>query len=94
MAWNIGDIIRLRVTCNDIDGDLSTPLTISLSVVRPNLVQEDYVYPGDIDNESLGVYYYDYPITDSGKYCYIWTTTGIPTRCVPGDFTVSLSRLP
>jgi hypothetical protein len=86
--YNIGDLLRLRATFKDIDGNVADPTTVTLKVKNPASTITTYTYPGTISRESTGVYYYDFPVTAAGIHYYNWAGTGAYTAADESSFTV------
>lgn len=75
----IGTEVRLRATFKDIDGVLSDPATISLTVEDPAGAKTTYTYAGaQVQKKSTGVYYYDLTFDQAGRWNYRWLSTGTP----------------
>ena len=86
--YSTGQPVRLSTTVRDVNGNLITPGTLTLTIVRPDSTQVVYSSPV---NDSLGQYHQDSPVTDLGQighYQYVWTSTGTGAGETFGDFDV------
>lgn len=81
--YNIGDLVRLRITFHNTENQPADPTTIRLRVLPPdgNETQHDYdpsPAPGadTLTRHNTGIYYYDYPADQRGEHLIRWEATG------------------
>jgi hypothetical protein len=93
MAYDIGDSIRLTVTFTSvINSTLVDPTNIKLTIKRPDLIEEQFLYPAIVQKESIGIYNHDYAIDQSGRFWYRWEGTGANPSAIEGYFIVKESQ--
>lgn len=91
--YDIGDSIRLSVNfSNSQNFDSVDPLFVELKLKSPSGNVTTYSYPSNINKESIGNYYYDIQINESGRYWYWWRGTGTYSSVVEGSFFVKKSQ--
>jgi hypothetical protein len=85
----IGDTPRLKTSFYSITGELVDPTTVTFKIKPPQgeLVTATYA-GGQVKKESTGVYYLDYPITESGIHEYRTEATGTLVKVSQGNFVV------
>lgn len=73
-AYDIGALVRLTGTFKDIDGAVTDPTTVTVTVVDPLGTSTDYSPTKD----STGVYHYDLDLTGAtaGTWRYKFQGTG------------------
>jgi hypothetical protein len=93
MSYDIGDSVRLSVNfCDAINFATVDPNGIDLLIKTPNGVESTQSYPSTVLKESVGNYYFDYAISQSGRYWYRWQGTGAFSSAVEGYFVVKPSQ--
>lgn len=92
--YGINDQARLISTFTDINGNLSDPTAVTLTVRDPSGVETTYTWVSNaIVRDSLGVFHYDLLVTLAGIYDYRWAGTGAVQVESEGSLTVSSSIL-
>lgn len=77
LAYDIGDRRRLTGTFRDITGALSNPSAIDMTIREPDGTMTNKVI-GDLANPSVGVFTYDFTITQAGRHvCKFDATAGV-----------------
>ena len=77
-SCDVGDLIRLFATFTNYDKEPIDPTTIIVKVKQPSgsiLPYEGY-NPGPIVRTSLGNFYLDVSVIESGTWYYRWEATG------------------
>lgn len=93
MAYDIGDTLRLTVTFTSvINSTPADPTNVKLIVKRPDLIEEEFLYPAIVQKDSIGIYHHDYSIDQNGRFWYRWEGTGANPSAVEGYFIVSQSQ--
>jgi hypothetical protein len=83
----VGDTPRLA-NLFYVDGTLTDPTTVTLTVTDPSAAATVYTYPADITKSSTGSYYKDVAVAEDGVWGYTWTGTGLAADVADGTFTV------
>lgn len=75
-TYDIGDLIRIRATFRDVDGNLADPDTVSVYIKSPDGPVEDVT--ADAVASGTGEWYVDYDTTgaESGVWHYRFVGTG------------------
>ena len=77
MNYEVGDLVTLQATFTSIDGVVTDPTTVTLSVQDPGGTITAYTYAGgDVTRFAAGIYRYALSITTSGQWVYRWVGTG------------------
>lgn len=84
-----GDLQELKATFRDEDDTLVDPSTVSLKVMDPSGNVDEYTAVAGLTRESLGVYFTDIELDESGDWHYWWTSTGSGEGAEPGQITVA-----
>lgn len=89
-TYDIGNVVRLKVTFTDQDGNVVDPTDVQLNV---------RLYGGDIETFtyghvqvlrlSEGIYYYDYTPLTSGLYYYRFIASGIVIAAADSSFNIT-----
>jgi hypothetical protein len=95
VIYDINDIVQLQGNFFDITGTIPTDPTAIICYVKTpdNNVQEFTYALGQVQKTSVGVYYYNFTITQTGIHIYRFNGTG---ACVAGkeqSFTVQPSKI-
>jgi len=73
----IGDLVRVYADFTDIDGTLTDPTEINLSILYPDGTEVIVTYAGgEIIRSGVGMYYYDIDLTLAGIYKTYWWSEG------------------
>ena len=92
--YQVGDLSQLNAsfvlygTTTPID-----PTAVSLFVRAPDGTITEYAYPAGIVKVSVGVYYYQLLLTESGIWRYQWQGTGAAQVSSP-VVTISVDKTP
>lgn len=89
--YQVGETIRLTASITNDDG-AADPATVKITVNSPN--NSKVVAAQDMENPTVGSYYYDYLIpNNTGKYSWKATATGAGGRItiVKDSFNVDAS---
>jgi hypothetical protein len=93
--YDIDDIAQLKGTFTDITGTIPTdPSTVTCYVRTPDGNVEDFTYAlSQVQKLSIGVYYYNFQITQSGIHYYRFVGTGACQAGGEQSFSVSPSKI-
>lgn len=93
--YDIDDIAQLKGSFFDITGTIPTdPSTITCYVKTPDGITHEYTYAASqVQKQSIGVYYYNFQITQSGIHYYRFVGTGSCQAGGEQSFSVSPSRI-
>lgn len=72
MKIEVGDIVQLKCSFYDANGNLVDPGSVAIKVVLPS----GRVHEGQPVRESQGVYTYDYEVVEYGYHTVLWQGTG------------------
>lgn len=92
MTYEVGDLAQLQVTFTNINGVLTDPTTVTLTVNDPTGAQVIYALP-PIVHVSTGVYTYNLSVLLTGIYTYQWTGTGALQAVQQGTLTCAATIL-
>lgn len=90
-TYDIGDRPRLEVTFKDLTGALADPTAVTAKVKDPANVVTDYNAVA-VQHASLGVYYIDVDLDQSGTWFYRFDGVGTVKASVENAFNVRESR--
>ncbi|MFW9804858.1 MAG: hypothetical protein ACFFFC_19535 [Candidatus Thorarchaeota archaeon] len=78
MAYDVGTQVRFKCTFKDLDGNLADPSTVTAKIKDPAGNVETLVYGTDPDlkKDSVGIYYVDRTIDESGVWRHRWSGSG------------------
>ena len=85
----VGQKIRISYSAADANGVAGDPNTVTLTIKPPVSAQIVATYPGTIVRTGIGKYYYDVPLTESGKWRWGLDTTGALQDAAQGEVLVS-----
>jgi flagellar hook assembly protein FlgD len=91
MSVLIGNIIKVKATFKDEDGDVQDPTTVQVRVKNPSASVTTYVYGTDpeVVRTSKGVYYIEIDtIAQPGTFEFVWNSTGNYQAAGQTEFTV------
>lgn len=87
MSRYVGDIVRIKVSFFDEEGEPADPETVKLTIL-PRQTGEPTEYE-DLVEEDTGVYYLDYTIENPGVHEFRFEGTGTAlTKVFQGNFYV------
>jgi len=92
MTYEIGQLARLEVLFQDINGNQADPTTVSVLVQSPDGTQVNY-NPPDVVRDGTGSYHFDLLVLQAGSYLYQWNGTGVLVAVQEGSITVAESIL-
>lgn len=92
MTYEIGQLARLEVIFQDINGNPADPTTVSVLVQSPDGTQVNY-NPPDVVCDGTGSYHFDLLVLQAGSYLYQWNGTGVLVAVQEGSITVAESIL-
>ena len=73
----VGDLVRVTANFTDIEGTLTDPSQINLGIKYPSNDISYVTYSGgEIERDSIGVYYYDIDVDTPGVYKIYWWSEG------------------
>lgn len=77
-SYDYGDLIRFTADFTDLAGTLHDPDNIYFQIKTPAGVSTEYEYGVDpeLKKSSVGQYYIDIPVTESGYWPHRWYATG------------------
>ena len=81
-----GQVVRLSSQVTDISGALADPSSILLKIRTPDNVVT--VYSDVLVHDGMGVYHYDFPLTQPGEHYVRWEASGIDQGAVQDTFYV------
>ncbi len=92
-TYDIGDLIRLSVTFENLSNALVDPTSVVLKIKLPSGSISTLTYPADaaIERASEGVYQSDVEITEAGTWSYRFQGTGAVKAAVESYFYVRTS---
>lgn len=78
MAGSYWELQTIRIYGDfDVNGDPTDPTTVTLHVIDPDGNIDTFTYAAaEVQRESEGTYYYDYPLDAPQTWYYIWIGTG------------------
>ena len=87
---DIGDLVRATVKFKTVAGAFVDPTTIVLRIKLPSETVTTYTYLVSVDvvRESMGIYYVDYLVAESGIHYFKWTGTGAVYAAEESSFVV------
>lgn len=91
-VYEIGQLARLEVIFQDINGNPADPTTVSVLVQSPDGTQVNY-NPPDVVRDETGSYHFDLLVLQAGSYLYQWNGTGVLVAVQEGSITVAESIL-
>lgn len=88
--YDIGDLVRIKATFENVDGVILDPTTITFKLKTPDDVTTVYVYGTDaaLVKESTGVYHVDWSCTQAGLHIYLYIGTGTVQTAEESHFQV------
>lgn len=98
-VYDVGDVIVLTWSVSVDVGSgatLADPSTVTLDILQPSGVTVHVEYAGGaglIARDSVGVYTYLFPVTQSGKHRFRWTGAGTVQAADEGSFRVQRQRV-
>ena len=94
MNYEVGDLVTLQATFTSIDGVVTDPTTVTLSVQDPGGTITAYTYAGlDITKVATGIYRYALSITTPGQWVYRWAGTGTVQAASPDRIITAASTV-
>lgn len=96
MTFDIGDRVRLAATFQDLNGNLTDPTTITLTVRKPNSPSVTYAYalsPAIVTKDAVGKYHVDLDLHLSGAWKYKWAGAGAVIAAEEGRIFVRSSSV-
>lgn len=87
---NIGDLLRLTGTFQNINSVLTTPTTVTFTIKEPDETITIYVsgVNAELVTESDGVLHVDWPIVQEGVHNYEFEGVGLVDTAEEGTFRV------
>lgn len=87
---NIGNLVRLRGTYTDINGDLQDPTNVTIETEEPDTAYTLKTFGPDLEviKESLGIFHLDFSPTQEGRHGYRWASTGTGQAAKEGTFLI------
>jgi len=92
MLYQIGQLARIIVQWEDINGNPADPTTVTVLVQSPDGTQQTYGVP-PIERDGVGLYHYDLTCSEAGSYLFVWTAGGAIDGAQQGSITVAESIL-
>ena len=92
--YYVNTTMRLTASFTEDDGDYVDPATVTFKTRSPASVEATYVYGTDdeVQRLSAGRYVADIVPDESGRWHYLWVTTGAGTAIVmEGTFLIQAS---
>lgn len=91
-TFDIGNIVRLSATFRDLAGTLVDPGDVVLYIrIYAGETQQFTFAADEVKKLSIGIYYYDFVPTESGKYYYRYYGSNGPTAAADGQFSITAS---
>jgi hypothetical protein len=91
--FDIGDQVRVSVTFTTTNGGTNIdPSTVTLKIKNPNKQIFQYTYPSGVNTDSVGIYYKDFEVLESGRYYYRWEGDGGNPSATESWFIVKESQ--
>lgn len=87
-TYEIGDLVRLTGSFANQNGTLTNPTTVTLMVRNPDGTT---MMVSSLTNSSTGIFYSDYPVSESGLYYYRYAGAGAVTAAIEAQFQVAQS---
>lgn len=77
-----------------VDGTLTDPTTVTLTVTTPAGVATPYTWAGGtVTRTSTGIFTKDIACSEAGTWLYLWVGTGVASDAVAGTWTVHPTAL-
>lgn len=94
-VYQKGDLRRIGGKFTDSAGTAADPTAVSLKYIRPSGIIVTLVYGIDVAviRESVGIYYVDIDLTESGTWYYRLAGTGVVQEAENGQFSVESNGL-
>jgi hypothetical protein len=91
MNYDIGDLVRLMVTFQNLSGTYVDPSTLILLIQLPDGTKLQRDYPGQVTKTATGQFQYDYLAAASGVHYFRWEGTGTGQGAAESEFEVNES---
>ena len=89
MSYYVGDALRFSCEFTDMDDTATDPTTVTLLLESPSGTVTTLTHgAGEITRASVGSYYYDRLVDESGLWEWRWVGTGAVQRARQGRFYV------